>query len=235
MTLDFPQTNTTVAGTLVLAGWAIDLGAPSGGGVDAIHVWGFPTNGAAAVFVGATTPGSARPDVGAAFGNARFGASGFNLSGSLPPGQYDVVVYAHSTVSGTFNNSKVVRVNVTAPLSNPRMAVDLPVQNQNISQNFVVAGWALDLGASAGAGVDAVHVWAFPASGAPATFLGAASIGGARPDVGGAFGSGRFTPSGFSLGVVGVIPPGVYDIAVYAHSNVTNTFNNVSVVRVTVR
>jgi hypothetical protein len=235
MSVDFPQPNQTFNGTVAVGGWAIDLGDPSGGGVDVVHVWAFPASGGSPHFLGAVTPNFGRPDVAAAFGSSRFSGSGFNLTGSLPAGAYDLAVYAHSAVSGTFNNAQVVRINVTAPLSIPRMALDLPVLHQNISQIFTVAGWAIDLGSSAGSGVDAVHVWAFPATGAPPTFLGAALTGGMRPDVGGAFGSGRFSPSGFSLGVVGAIPPGVYDIAVYAHSSVANSFNNASVVRVTVR
>jgi hypothetical protein len=53
-----------------------------------------------------------RADVAAAFGSARFLASGFRAQGSLDSGEYDLVVFARSTVSGTFNNLQVVRVRV---------------------------------------------------------------------------------------------------------------------------
>jgi hypothetical protein len=79
--------------------------------VDAIHVWAYPSAGAP-IFLGVGTLGGARPDVGGIFG-ARTTPSGFNLNVSgLRPGVYDVVVFAHSTVTGTFNNSQVVRVTV---------------------------------------------------------------------------------------------------------------------------
>jgi hypothetical protein len=89
----------------------------------------------------------------------------------------------------------------------------------------------LDLGASVGTGVGAIHIWAFPVTGAAATFLGAASFG-ARPDVAAAFGS-QFANAGFGL-VGAPLPSGTYDLAVYALSTVTGTFNNVRVIRIIV-
>ena len=57
-------------------------------------------------------PGGVRPAVGAAYGDP-FAPSGYELTVSgLAPGVYDVVAYAHSTVTGTFNNAHVVRVTV---------------------------------------------------------------------------------------------------------------------------
>jgi hypothetical protein len=235
MAIDSPRNDSSAAGTFVVNGWALDLGATSGGGVDRIHVWAIPTAGGSAVFVGEAPTGVARPDVGSAFGDARFSASGFGLIGTLAPGTYDLMVYAHSTVADAFTYSQSVRLNVTAPQSNPRMVIDLPVANQNVSQNFSVSGWALDLAASTGTGVDAVHLWAIPTSGAPAIFLGAALTGDARSDVGGAFGSSRFTPTGYHLALNGKLTPGTYDLTAYAHSVVSNSFNNASVVRITVR
>jgi hypothetical protein len=235
MAIDHPRPNSSAPGGFAVVGWALDLGSTSGVGVDAVHIWAFPTSGAPAVFLGGASLGVARPDVGAAFGDARFSTSGFSLSAALPPGVYDIVSYAHSSVANAFNNSQGVRLTITAPLSNPRMVIDIPVQNQDVSQNFTIAGWALDLGAPGGTGVDAVHVWAFPTSGAPALFMGGAQLGDTRPDVGAAFGSSRFTQAGYHLVLNGKLPPGTYDLAAYAHSVVTGSFNNASVVRITVR
>ena len=96
----------------MVAGWAIDLGSPTGSGVDAIHVWAYPAGGGAPFFLGVADHGGARPDVGAAFG-ARATASGSGMTASgVRPGVYDVVVYAHSSVTGTFNNSQAVRITV---------------------------------------------------------------------------------------------------------------------------
>ena len=49
-------------------------------------------------------------------------------------------------------------------------------------QPLEVRGWAVDGSATSGTGVDAVHVWAYPAAGNP-VFLGAATYGLSRPDV----------------------------------------------------
>jgi hypothetical protein len=68
-------------------------------------------SGAVPVFVGVGVPGQ-RPDVGTAFG-ARFTSAGFTqLGATLPKGTYDLVVFARSTVTGTFNNSRVIRITV---------------------------------------------------------------------------------------------------------------------------
>jgi hypothetical protein len=75
-----------------------------------------------------------------------------------------------------------------------------------------VAGWAIDEAAATGTGVDTLHVWAYPASGSP-IFVGAAGYGGARGDIGTAYGP-QFTNAGFSL--TGSLPPGSYDLIVYA-------------------
>jgi hypothetical protein len=112
-----------------------------------------------------------------------------------------------------------------------QMAVDIPAAGA-LAAPIRVAGLAIDLGAANGTLVDAVHVWAFPASAGAAVFLGAAAFGASRPDVGASFGS-RFTTSGFGLTACS-LPPGTYDLAVYAHSSVTNSFSNARVVRVVV-
>ena len=113
ISLDKPLNNSVVnkAGFAV-AGWAVDLGAPTGTGIDAVHVWAYPTSGAAAIFAGVASYGAPRADVGNAYGQ-RFTNSGFNLAASnLPAGVYDLVAYAHSTVTGTFATWRVARVTV---------------------------------------------------------------------------------------------------------------------------
>ena len=89
-----------------------------GTGVDAIHLWGpirIPGSGVPPVFVGTPTYGGPRGDVGAAFGDARFTASGYSHSSHvnmLAPGTYNLVVYTHSTVTNAFNNYRVLRITV---------------------------------------------------------------------------------------------------------------------------
>ena len=110
--------------------------------------------------------------------------------------------------------------------------VDTPGANATVGTSFRVAGWAANLGATTGTGVDVVHVLATPTTGGSPTFLGAAMYGISRPDVGAFLGS-RFTPSGFDLNAS--LPPGSYFISVYARSTTTNTFDQVKVVAIVVQ
>jgi hypothetical protein len=233
MSLDMPGANSTVPGEgFEIGGWAVDLGAPSGTGVDIVHAWAFPAAGGAPIFVGAARYGSPRPDVGAAAGSSQFNNSGFNLIGALAAGTYDLHVFAHSTVTGTFNNERSVRIAVRAPISVPRMAVDFPTPGLTLSMNLTVTGWAVDLAGGTGSGVDLVHVWAYPVAGGPAIFVGAAACNRVRSDVASAFGSARFAGSGFM--VQNTLARGDYNLVVFAHSTITQTFNNVAVVRIRV-
>ena len=101
----------------------------------------------------------------------------------------------------------------------PQVAIDSPALNQDVTPNFTVAGWAADLDADAGAGVDAVHVWAYPSDGGDPIFLGPAVVGEARADVAAVYGE-QFTHTGYRLAVHD-LARGAYDIAVFAWSSVT--------------
>ena len=233
MYVDLPANNARVPSNgFPVAGWAIDAAAVGSTGVDVVHVWAHPTSGATPIFLGAASFSVARPDVGAAFGQTYFTGSGFSLNATVAPGTYDLVVYARSTIAGTFNNAQARRVIVEAPVSTPAMWVDMPSQNQNLSQNIRVAGWAIDTASKANSGVDAVHVWAYPTNGSAPILVGAAQVGLARPDVGAVFGPSRFTNSGFN--VQGTLPIGTYTLVVFARSSVVNAFNNVFVIPVRV-
>jgi len=231
MSVDTPQQGTTMAQPFAIAGWALDFGASQDAGVDAVHVWAYPNPGSGqpAVFIGAAF-GTARADVGSVFGS-QFLNSGYGITvRGLTPGAYQFVVYAHSKVSGTFNDVRTLLVTVTG--QQPRMSIDAPGSQQVAGAGFQVAGWAIDPNAAAGSGVDAIHVWAVPTLGGTPRFVGTGSLGYARPDVGAVFGS-VGDKSGYALPAT--LPAGTWDLVVYAHSSVTGTFNNAQVVRVTVR
>ena len=231
MSLDVPSSGAAVQGQFAISGWALDLGADAGTGVDTVHVWAQSVASGEWGFLGAASMGVSRPDVGAAYG-AGFAGSGFGMLATLSPGTYDVNVFAHSVISGTFNNVQTKRITVVAPPSRPAMYVDLPVTDQNVTQNgVIVTGWALDLAASSGAGVDAIHVWAYPLAGGAPLFVGATTVGGARGDVAGAFGS-QFVACGYYL--QGSLPPGEYNLVVFARSTVAYQFNNAAVKRIRV-
>ncbi len=174
---------TPVAGTagqpLVVRGWAIDAAATSGPGVDVVQIYATPS-GAAAVLLGTATYGSARSDIAQLFG-AQFGASGFSFRAAAPltPGPYTITVYAHSTVTGTFD-ARTVAVTLAGPTA-PFGAMDTPAANATVSGEVGVTGWAIDDG-----GVATVDIYRAAIAPEPAgiVFLGHATfVRGARPDV----------------------------------------------------
>jgi hypothetical protein len=112
----------------------------------------------------------------------------------------------------------------------PFVSIDSPVAGA-VGQPVTVRGWAVDGTAATGTGVDVVHVYATPPGGAMA-FLGAATYGLSRPDVGAAHGA-RFTNSGYTLTAASALPPGPYTITVYAHSTATGSFSTTASVAVT--
>jgi hypothetical protein len=232
--IDTPGNNTVVPTTgFLISGWATDQGSTSGVGIDVVVCWAFPKNGAPAILAGIAQMGVPRPDVGAYLG-AQFTNSGWGLLGNLPAGDYTLSVYAHSTVDNSWGTPKQISARVVAPVSQPRMWVDLPAQNSVIpGSSVVIAGWALDLGAAQGTGVDTLHIYAYPKATNLPVFLGTAVLGDQRPDVGGFFGQGRFNGSGFHL--ITTLAPGDYTIVVYSHSVVANDFNAAQAVAVTVR
>jgi hypothetical protein len=236
MSIDVPAANAEVSASgFWVAGWAIDRGASSSSGIDAVHVYAWPVAGGGPTLLGGATYGASRPDIAAVFG-PQFLSSGYNLNvpwGTIAPGVYDIATYARSTLTGTFGIVRLVRTTVKAPPSNPLMSVDLPAQGQNTSQNLTVSGWAVDMASPVTPGVDAIHVYAYNSSGIP-IWLGVATYGEARVDVGAALGSSRFNASGFRLQTT-TLGPGTYTLAVCAHSAVSGTFNNIKTVVFTVR
>jgi hypothetical protein len=233
ISLDVPTDGATAYGGTKLGGWAIDRAATTDTGVSAVHVYAYPNpgSGEAPIFLGVAEYGIARPDVGASFGT-QFTNSGFRLYlPPLAPGPYLLVAAPFSSVTNTFVAQ--VTVTVTIGPSRPNGALDQPATGATVSGSFMVAGWAIDQSAPEGTGVDALHVYAFPTSsgGAP-TFLGAATLGVSRPDIGAIFGS-QFTRSGYALNAP-ALPPDTYDVYAFSRSTVSGTFNFARVARITV-
>jgi subtilisin family serine protease len=237
MSLDRPLSSSTSGSTVTASGWAIDTGGTSGTGVDQVHVWAFPTGGGSPTALGVATYGLSRPDVGAAFGNSRFNNSGFQIAAPLPPGNYTITAYMHSTVSGTFSlTASATNVTVNSTNSNPQMNIDAPPPGASRTRPFTISGWAVDTGAASGTGVDAIHVWAIPVGGGSQFFVGAVTSFTARPDVGAYLGNSQFNNCGYSITIDGsnVPSPGSYDFHVFAHSTVTGNFPIARIVRVNV-
>jgi hypothetical protein len=208
----------TMGQPVTVSGWAVDGNAASGTGVDAVHVYAYNAANSP-TFLGAATYGISRPDIGAALGS-RFTASGYSITSPtiLPPGQYTLVAFGHSTATGTFNATASVVVTLTA-LAAPFGTVDTPANNVTVSGEVAVTGWALD-----DAEVAAVDIFRSPVAGEGGgqIFLGrAVFIRGARPDVQAAYPA---VPNNDNAGwgfmvLTNMLPNqgnGVFDLFVYA-------------------
>ena len=103
--LDTPAVAGIVNGAAFsISGYAVDVAAASGTGVDAIHVYAYPEpgSGQTPIFLGAATYGAARSDAAAALG-ARLTNSGFVLNAPpLAAGRYLLAVFPHLTRTGWF-------------------------------------------------------------------------------------------------------------------------------------
>jgi hypothetical protein len=115
----------------------------------------------------------------------------------------------------------------------PQVVIDAPRPYADVAQPFMLGGWAADLGAGADSGVTGIHVWAYPVNGGAPVFVGAATYGGARPDVAAVHGE-QFRNAGYGIFVQGLTPGG-YDLAVFAWSTEAADFVPAKVVRVTVK
>jgi hypothetical protein len=117
-------------------------------------------------------------------------------------------------------------------VSRPLTVIDGPTGG-GVAEPFDVDGWAADTVSTSGSGVDAVHVWAYPAAGGAPVFVGAATYGIDRPDVGAALGSARYNKSGYTLRVNN-LAPGAYRLVVFAHNTITGTFADAREVTITI-
>jgi hypothetical protein len=113
-----------------------------------------------------------------------------------------------------------------------QMVIDTPRSESSGDQPFLLAGWAADLDAVSGTGINTLHAWAYPLAGGPPVFLGATQYGGPRPDVAAIHGD-RFRDSGFGVMVQG-LSSGSYDLAVFPWSNVVGGFAPPKIVRVVI-
>jgi YVTN family beta-propeller protein len=219
MNVDFAS-GQTVAQPVTIGGWAIDQNAaPSGGiGVDRLDVWAYPGTGASPVFLGNPTLGSDRPDVAAAFGDARYRPSGFNMIVSgLAPGDYTIVFYAHSSRSNLFSSAQGVTITLL-PAGPPQGVIENPPPSGHVPPAFRISGWAVDPSGSSvdqPAGVAAVDFHAYPDGGGPPSPIGSTSFTSPRHDIAAYLGP-NYLMSGYSFPCA-ALPPGGYTLAVFAH------------------
>lgn len=226
MVIDEPVNGATLNQPVILRGWAIDRDHTQtedrfGDGVDIVQAYAYPASGGAPIFLGTATV-EIRNDVRNVYG-FKYGHSGFTLNvRGLAAGTYTLVVYARSARTGVFD-ARTVTVTLTSNSASAGF-IEAPRDGDEVTQPFLLAGWAADLNRTSGTGVDAVHVYAYPASGAPPIFVGAAQYGvWPRQDVANYFNDSSLRPSGFIMLVNG-LAIGRYTMVAYAHSTVTGEF-----------
>ncbi len=96
--------------------------------------------------------------------------------------------------------------------------IDSLKNNQQLSGNFELAGWAVEQSAMDSTGITAIHIYDGPANGEQ-NMLGVAQYGIARPDVASNFGKVNFTNCGFTLNVnSSKLTDGKHTLYVYAYN-----------------
>jgi hypothetical protein len=227
LAIEGPANGSAKLQPFTISGWALDSAAPTGTGVDEVHVWAFPEGGGQ-TFLGAATYGISRPDVGTYFGDVRFDPSGYSLSVAvaLPTGNHTLRVYAKSTLTEVFDGIKEISVWVGP---SPQMVIDLPTTTSSLP--FSISGWAIDRSWTADHGVDEVHIWAYRTDNLVATFLGVATSDVSRPDLASYFGA-QFALAGWELDVLTPLPATTYHIVAYAKSTSSGVFDNQAVVTI---
>lgn len=119
--IDAPGNAAVVQQPFIIGGWAIDFRSTNGTGIDAVNIYAYPNPGSGTppIFLGTSPYGGYRPDVAAGYG-PQFNYSGYTLTANagLTPGVYQIVVYAHSVISGNWS-PRVVNVTVVQPLGPP--------------------------------------------------------------------------------------------------------------------
>ena len=156
--VDSPKAQGIVASSFVVGGWAIDQAARTDSGVSQLHVWAYPANGGAPMFLGDITHG-ARPDVAAYFG-PQFAQAGFSvIVNNLAPGPYTLVIFPYSSVRNTFDYDASVSVPITVAASSvapaaPQPAAPAPAPAPSSGSELRLLQWNTHHG---GYGTDGVY------------------------------------------------------------------------------
>jgi len=187
LTIDAPAAASRIELPLALAGWSADTSQTSDPGIERVEILDGGCNG---TVVGTARSGIERPDVAAAHGE-KFLQSGWEISfETFSAGDHHLAVRAtqEDGAASTCESINVVvqpqpTLQIEAPVSGPEL---LPVR---------VAGWAADLGAEDGTGVEHVEILD---DGCEGELLGRAEYGIVRGDVAERYGH-QFGESGWEL------------------------------------
>ncbi len=111
LTLDVPSVGGWSGRSVTVTGWALDSDSAIGSGIEAVHVWARRLTGQSSKFLGAAVMEVVRPDVARAVG-ARFSHSGFTLTASLEPGEYELTAYVWNRRTSRWEDARSVVVTV---------------------------------------------------------------------------------------------------------------------------
>src|SRR5262245_54069422 len=92
-----------------IAGWALTRQGIDSTGVDYMNAWALPVGGGAPIFVGGALVNGLRPDVASLFGG-EFLTSGYDVTATLAPGTYDLVVFVRNSRTLIFDQMRIVRI-----------------------------------------------------------------------------------------------------------------------------
>lgn len=221
-----PAPSQVLSQPLVVSGWAIDRPSTDRGdvdtgtdsGIEAVIVSATPASGGQAVVLNEGTTNTVNAAVEATYGY-RYRTAAFSIPVSrLAPGDYTLVVQARSKWDGAL-------ITATRPVSIARQpVVDLGTQPTEITQPYQLTGWAADLAAATGTGIDAIEVTA-ARPGEAAVVLPGVAYGLSSPN---AAANAGVSPADFLAGFeiwLRNLAAGTYTITVRARSIATGQFD----------
>ena len=122
-----------------------------------------------------------------------------------------------NTTNTTSNNTSAQNYNSSGK-QKVLINIDSLKNNQQLSGNFELAGWAIEQSAMDSTGITTIHIYDGPANGEQ-NMLGVAQYGIARPDVASNFGKVNLTNCGFTLNVnSSKLTNGKHTLYVYAYN-----------------
>ena len=205
-----------------MRGWAIDDRSTSGPGVNVLQVWAASRTSSAVYNLGYAVGRRREPPrcgrrVRRQLSQLRLqrepgSRSTWSIHADLAS-LFDVYAHAYD-----YTKSKYVNITVAGGVIT---TIDTPRWPQTVGNHGIgmtISGWAVDMSKPTGTGVDQVQVWCVNASTGTGTFLGTATYGLPRNDVGVFLGDFRFNPSGFSRTNTTSLASGTYYILVISHS-----------------
>ncbi|MHB1375906.1 MAG: N-acetylmuramoyl-L-alanine amidase [Candidatus Humimicrobiaceae bacterium] len=139
--IDTPAANSSVGGSFEISGWAADKNSNSGTGINMVHIYDGPANGAQNM-LGVANYGIARPDVASALGNGNLTNSGFKFTvdpSRLTQGQHTIYIYANNPEIGW--KVATLKLNITTAGSGQTAAQNTVAAAGSVSGGTNIVGY----------------------------------------------------------------------------------------------